>query len=506
MTGTTRGHRGHVEVWGPLILGLILIDIGPLAAQEWMVGNSRPLNNEDYPVKVTLIPNPRTDVTFAKDVAPILQENCQVCHRPGNVAPMSLLTYEQVRPWASVIREKVIKRQMPPWPIDRTVGITEYKNDPSLSVEEIRTLVDWADAGAPLGNPADLPPPLEWPSERAWEFQEELGDPDLVLESPVYTVKADGMDDWPTPITKLEESIIEGEPLTKERWIKAIAVRPHTPESRYVFHHANPGLILPGEIPDPMESESGRIKLIDSAVGTEGRIFPPDQGRQIQPGSEISWAMHYFPYERDVDAALQVALWFYPEGYVPKHYSMGDVQMQTSATTHGGGFVPRSGARDRTGRFHDHSDVIIPPNSVTTLKGVHVLDQPAMVHSVRGHMHMRGKYEVVEAIYPDGTWEVLTKLNWDHGWHTLFLYEDHAMPLLPKGTVLVLTSVFDNTSENRHNPDPDQWVTGGDRSIDEMGHIRLGMTYFDTEEDFQAAVAERERLRAEKRGQFTAAP
>jgi hypothetical protein len=312
----------------------------------------------------------------------------------------------------------------------------------------------------------------------------------------MYKVTADGMDKWPTPITPLDEAQIAGEKLTKDRWIKAIAVRPHNFEARYVFHHANPGVILPGESPDPMEG-GGRVKLIDSAVGTEGRIFPADQGRLLSPGSEISWGLHYHPYEHDIDAALQVAIWFYPEGYVPKHYSMGDVQMQTSATTHAGGYVGRGGAGDRGGRFHDHSDILLPPNSVATVKGVHVLDKDAMVHSVRGHMHMRGKYQVVEAVYPDGTWEVLTKLNWDHGWHTLFLYEDHVMPLLPKGTVIILTSVFDNTTENRHNPDPNQWVTGGDRSVDEMGHIRLGMTYFDTPEEFQEAIAERERHRAE---------
>jgi hypothetical protein len=506
MSRNSRSSGGGLGAWTAMaVLALLSLDAHGAAAQEWALGNSRPADGDAYPAKVTLIPNPRTDMTFARDVAPILQENCQTCHRPGNVAPMSLLTYEDVRPWARVIRERVIRRTMPPWPVDRGVGIQEYKNDPSLSDEEIRTIVDWVDAGAPLGDRAELPAPVEWPDGRAWEFQDELGDPDMVYQSPLFNVVADGMDKWPTPITPLDEAQVEGQPLTTERWIKAIAVRPHNFESRYVFHHANPGLILPGAAPDPMEREGG-VKLIDSAVGTEGRIFPEDQGRLIRPGSEISWGMHYHPYDRDIEAALQVAVWLYPEGYVPKHYSMGDVQMQTSATTHAGGYVDRGGARDPNGRFHDHSDVLIPPHSVATIKGVHVLDRPAMVHSVRGHMHMRGKYQVLEAVYPDGSWETLTKLNWDHGWHTLFLYEDHVMPLLPKGTVLILTSTFDNTTENPHNPDPNQWVTGGDRSVDEMGHIRLGMTYFDSDADFQDAVLERERKQAEVNQRLTAAP
>ena len=472
----------------------------------------------DYPVMVTLLPNPRTDLTFAKDVAPLIQANCENCHRPGNVSPMVLQTYEQVRMYAPLIRDRVVRRQMPPWPIDRTVGITEFKNDPSLSDEEIRTIVDWIDAGAPLGDPTDLPEPMVWPDEREWEFVEQLGPPDMVMQSPMYNVVANGMDQWPTPITPLEEVQIEGDPLTQERWIKAVAVRPHNFEARYVFHHANPGLILPGESPNPLESasrggsccslanaalDSGelRVKLIDSAVGTEGRIFPENQGRLIRPGSEVSWSLHYHPYSRDIDAALQVAVWYYPEGVVPEHYSMGDVQMQTSMTTRSGEFNPKSGAHDSSGRFHPHSDLVIPPNSVMSLKGVHVLDRPAMMHSVRGHMHLLGKYEIVEAIYPDGRWEVISKLNWDHGWHTLFLYEDHVMPLFPKGTVLVLTSTFDNTIENPHVQDPDQWVTGGDRSIDEMGHIRLGLTYFDSEEEFQKIVQERERVLADRNEQ-----
>lgn len=471
---------------------LVLSGLASLAPAALSAQANSVQTGEVYPVMVTRIPNPRTDVTYARDVAPILQENCVKCHRPGSVAPMALETYQDVRKYASRIKYRVVRRQMPPWPVDRTVGVTAFKNDPSLTDAEIRTIADWVDAGTPMGDPSDLPEPIVWPDGREWEFQSELGPPDLIIQSPLYNVVANGMDQWPTPITPLEESIIAGEPIKEDRWIKAVAVRPNTFEGRYVFHHANPGLIMPGDPPDEMEG--GRVKLIDSAVGTEGRIFPEDQGRLLRPGSEVTWALHYHPYEHDVEAALQVAIWLYPKGYEPKYYSMGDVQMQTSMTTHTGEFNPRSGARDSSGRFHAHSDIIIPPNSVTTVKGVHVLDRPAMMHSIRGHMHLRGKYEVLEAIYPDGRWEIITKLNWDHSWHTLFLYEDYAMPLFPKGTVLLMTSVFDNTADNPHNPDPDQWVYGGDRSIDEMGHIRLGLTYFDSEEEFQQIVQERERV------------
>ena len=229
----------------PMLAAVSLMSLNPASVSAQVAS---PQVQADYPVTVTLIPNPRTDVTFARDVAPIIQQSCERCHQPGNVSPMVLQTYEQVRLYAALIRDRVVRRQMPPWPIDRTVGITEFKNDVSLSDEEIRTIVDWIDAGAPLGDPANLPEPMVWPDGREWAFVADLGPPDMVLQSPMYNVVANGMDQWPTPITPLEEVQIEGAPLTQDRWIKAVEVRPHSYEARYVFHHANPGLIMPGEI------------------------------------------------------------------------------------------------------------------------------------------------------------------------------------------------------------------------------------------------------------------
>jgi len=149
-------------------------------------------------------------------------------------------------------------------------------------------------------------------------------------------------------------------------------------------------------------------------------------------------------------------------------------------------------------------DLVVPPNSISMLRGTTVLDRSIRVHSLRGHMHLRGKHQIVEAVYPDGRHEVLNKLDWDHAWATAFLYDDDVMPLLPKGTVLIITSVWDNTEENPHNPDPGQWFVRGDRSVDEMGHIRLGVTYL-TEEEFEEMVAERERILTEGEAEQIAA-
>ena len=128
-------------------------------------------------------------------------------------------------------------------------------------------------------------------------------------------------------------------------------------------------------------------------------------------------------------------------------------------------------------------------------RGTYVLDKPARIHDLRGHMHKRGKYQMVEVIYPDGRSELINKLNWSEGWHTTFVYEKDKRPLLPKGTVMIVTSFFDNT-KREGNPDPDQWVVAGSRTVDEMAHIWIGITYFDKESDFQELVAERDRSRA----------
>ena len=173
----------------PILAVAGLMCLNPASLLAWAAS---PQVQAAYPVTVTLIPNPRTDLTFARDVAPIIQQNCENCHRPGNVSPMVLQTYQQVRRYATRVRDRVIRRQMPPWPIDRTVGITEFKNDPSLSDEEIRTIVDWIDSGAPLGDPADLPEPMVWPDGNDWSFEADLGPPDMVLQSPIYNVVANG--------------------------------------------------------------------------------------------------------------------------------------------------------------------------------------------------------------------------------------------------------------------------------------------------------------------------
>ena len=420
-------------------------------------------------------------VTFARDVAPILQENCVRCHRAGTAAPMTLETYEEARQWAPLIKERVRNRQMPPWPLDQTVGIQRFKNDISLSDDEIATIVRWVDSGAQLGDPADLPEPREWPDwANSWRYEEVFGrPPDAVLTSPPYTVVSDGMDQWPAAFVEVRKDMgIDG-----ERWIRAVEIRPATPDSRYVFHHANaraanrtPEDIQRTQLVPQRNSIQGdqRSYIANFALGAEGEIYPEGTGRLIKEGDLVHFEFHYYPVDRDVEAAMQIGLWLYPENEVP-YPSDGWLIM---------------GWRGLAGM--EENPLIIPPNSQAVYRGSFVLDGNARLYGFRGHMHMRGKYQMIEVIYPDGRYELLSKLNWDHGWHTQFLYEDDVMPLLPKGTRVILTSVHDNTADNPYNPDPYQWVVGGSRTVDEMHNMRLGVTFF-RDEEFQRLVAERER-------------
>jgi hypothetical protein len=436
----------------------------------------------------------QADLTFTRDIAPILQAKCENCHRPGTAAPMALRTYDEVRPWAPLIKDRVAKRMMPPWPLDKTIGIQDFKNDLSLSDEQIQTIIAWVDAGAPQGNLADMPAPRQWPDPNSWAYEQVFGrPPDLVVSSTPYTVVANGKDQWPTPDTLIDN-------LDQERWIRAIELRPANPQSRYVYHHANPSLVDPNA---PAGDDAGgeRDQLTDSAVGSEGFIFPEDSGRLIKPGQKIRWGMHYYPINEDVEASLVIGLWFHPLDKPPANITEGEVQFRISQTTQDGNFKEDLGQLSTNPQLNTAwPDLLIPPNSLMTIRGIHKLDKSARIHSLRGHMHFRGKYQVIEAVYPDGRWEVLNKMDWDHAWHTAFLYEDWAMPLLPKGTILLMTSVYDNTSNNRYNPDPNQWVGPGDRSVDEMSHLRFGITYFE-DDAFAKLVAEREQLLAERERQ-----
>jgi hypothetical protein len=244
-----------------------------------------------------------------------------------------------------------------------------------------------------------------------------------------------------------------------------------------VFHHANTDYVRES-------SEEGFSGLSDAAVGKRVDIYPEDSGKLLRPEDRIKFSLHLYTIGEEVpNAHIQVGLWLYPEGEAPKYATQDETSFNSGESRSLG--LPR------------YTDLLVPPNGYQELRGHFVLEGNVRVHSIRGHMHLRGGYQMMEAIYPDGRREVLNKIDWNHLWHTTHVYEDWAQPLLPKGTVIIATSLLDNTAENPSNPDPEQWVVYNRRSVGEMAHIRFGITYI-PDEDFQQMLAERERVLAER--------
>jgi len=296
-------------------------------------------------------------VTFTKDVAPILQQKCQDCHQPGSIAPMSLRTYDETRPWARSIKDRVMRRQMPPWHIDKTVGIQKFKNHRSLNDDQIETILQWIAAGAPKGDPNDMPPPKQWADESGWQLANKYGEPNLVVKSPEYTMPPVAQDAWWRP------TVPTG--LTEPRWVRAIEIRPVGKNARKITHHALARLQQPEDMPaelftnDPNVAGAGLF--MEWAVGKNGDEMRADSGRLMLPNSKIVWEMHYHAVGEEITAHTELA---------------------------------------------------------------------------------------------------------------------------------VVLSESDNTKNNKSNPDPDQWVGWGDRTVDGMGHAWLNITYYN-DEDFKAQTASR---------------
>ena len=413
-------------------------------------------------------------VTFAKHVAPILQQKCQVCHRPGSIAPTSLLTYDEVRQRAARIKARVMARIMPPWHIDKTVGIQEFKNDRSLTDQEINTIVQWIDAGTPLGDEKDLPPPVQWTDGSGWQLAGKFGMPDLVVGSTPYTVKPHGQDKWWRPTVETG--------ITERRWVRAIEIKPSHPGGRKVVHHTlamleqheEGGVTGLASTAAHSGSPMSAGLFMEWALGKTGEIFGDSAGKLMLPGSKIRWEVHYYAVGEEIkDDVVELGIWFYPKGYVPKNRTI--LRMFNAA----GG-----------------SELDIPPGQTSMTQNFYVLPAPARLENFQPHMHMRGKSMSMEAIYPNGRREVLSMVsNFQWKWHVNYIYADHAAPLLPKGTVLVFTAWHDNTAANLNNPDPEQWVGWGDRTVDEMAHAWVDVTYLE-QEQYDRLVAERKTKRA----------
>jgi hypothetical protein len=399
--------------------------------------------------------------TFAKDVAPILQEKCEACHRNGSMAPMSLVTYEETRPWAKSIKQRVVTRSMPPWHLDKTVGIQQFQNDISLSDEQINVISRWVDAGAPPGDPKDMPAPKQWPKDDGWQLSKQFGPPDLIVKSEPYTMPAHGQDVWFKPLTQI--------PLTEARWVRAVEMRPSTAAGRRITHHALAYLqqAEPGVNSDAAPGFSTQGLLMEWAVNKTYDVYRPNTGKLLLPGARIWWEEHLHAVGEEIRTSVELAVYLYPKGQEPKY--------RTTLTL----FPATTGG----------NQLDIPPNTVAQTEGYTILRSPARLENFQPHMHLRGKAMLMEALLPDGSKRTLSYVDrFNFNWMVNYIYADDAAPVLPKGTLIHVVAWHDNTVNNKNNPDPNQWVGWGDRTVDEMAHAWVNVTYI-SEQDYQDYVA-----------------
>jgi hypothetical protein len=423
-------------------------------------------------------------VTFTKDVAPILQDKCQACHRPDNIAPMSLITYEDVRPWARSIKNRITigphSGVMPPWYAEKNIGITQLVNDPSLSDDQIKTIVGWVDAGAPQGNPADMPP------ARTFNDGWQIGTPDLIVQSPIVEMPAMGADWWGT----LPGSVPTG--LTEDRYVAAVQAREVTVSiesndstrrsigGKFIIHHwgfdvvdgdADPGAPVP---PGAVGAEH--------EVGRNADIYDPEVGRLMKAGSKVVFqrSAHLHASGRATRARMEIGIKFRPKDWTPTR---------------------KYRAR---GLFGNSMNIDIRPMEANQkFEGFTVLPDNARIVTYEPHMHAAGVRMCMDAIYGSSTTaETLICVGYDHSWVRTYAFQKDYQPLLPRGTIIRITGYFDNTPANRNVADPRNWSGNGHRSIENMMN-ELGEVQLLTDQEFQDAMVERQHDLKLKTGQTT---
>jgi len=429
---------------------------------------------------------PANAPTFSKDIAPILQAKCQACHQPNSIAPMSLITFAESRPWARSIKQRVATRQMPPWHIDQSVGVQKFKNDMSLTQKQIDTIVAWVDAGAPQGDPKDLPAPKPISSDNEWQgVKDGFGPPDLIIKSSEYKMEPNHQDVWYRPQSDI--------PITEPRWVRMVEIRPSNLKARKTIHHSiaylmlndDPDAVSQGTAngPAPAASRddlvSRRPQLMEWAIGKGYDRFREGTGKLIVPGEKISWDQHIHASSEEVESGSEIGLWLYPKGQEPTKRSY---------------LIGFTGLRERG--FLD-----IPPNSLAFTEGFTVLKENTIITNFQPHFHLRGKAMQVEAILPDGSRQIVSYVgNFNFNWMTNYIYADDAAPVFPKGTVIHVSAWYDNTKNNPTNPDPEQWVGYGDRTVDEMAHAWMNVVYLNDDE-YKALLAERKAKTTTERDQ-----
>jgi hypothetical protein len=412
--------------------------------------------------------SPPGDLTFTRDIAPILQRSCQECHHAGGVAPMSLVTYEEVRPWAKAIKTRTALRSqrgaMPPFFVEKNIGIQKFKHDPSLSEDEVVRIAKWADGGAVRGNPSDMPKPLDFDDSGKWT----IGEPDLILKSKEVLVPAVGPDWW-------GDIGLVPTGLTEERYVSAVEVREvndipttgatNTVGGRYVFHHMTYSSVIMG---DKASGDELASSWPIHEVGRNADLFPPEAGRLLQANSALSLsAGHLHSNGRETKAHLEFAFKFFPIGYKPIY-------------------------KRSTVRLGNGIDIDVKPNQANQeLHAYATLQEHTKIIAFEPHLHAPGVRMCLEAIWGHNI-QTLNCVGYDHNWVKQYVYEDDAAPLLPKGTIVHLIGFLDTTPANKNPADPRNWAGGGRRSVANM-FIDLGYSVSLTEDQFQAEMAKRRK-------------
>src|SRR5215469_4944289 len=402
-------------------------------------------------VAFTTTPMWAAQPTFYRDVLPILQKNCQSCHRPGEIGPMALGTFDQVRPWAKAIRQAVVMRKMPPWFADPNAG--RFSNDRRLSDNEIATLSSWAESGTRAGDQKDSPKPIVFPT--GWR----IGTPDVIFEmSKPFAVPANG--------TIPYEYIIVPTNFKEDKWIQAAEFRPGEPT---VVHHAS----IYSREPDSNYAaghKPGEFFELDEEVPVGARKAP-------EPG-HLMFSPPDFPLHLQVfvPGGDPIVL---PDGQARLIKARSDIVFQIHYTPNGEPALDRSRIglifakaptreRVKTVRIQNGVLIRIPPGeSNYRLESRVVIQEPLRVVSLQPHMHFRGSLFEYSVIYPSGESEVLLRTpHYNFHWQQTYVL---AQPkLLPKGTILICKAGYDNSANNPDNPDPRAWVKGGPQSFDEM--------------------------------------
>lgn len=393
-----------------------------------------------------VIANSAPQVTFDKDVLPILQKNCQGCHRPGEVAPMSLLTYADARPWAKAIKVAVATEKMPPWFADARYG--HFSNDRRLSQSDIDTLVNWADSGAAEGNPKDAPAPLKFVD--GWNIK-----PDIVIKMPKpFHLKATGTIDYQYILVKAN--------FTEDTWVTDAEMRPGNPK---VLHHGKVWVRPPGShymenaIPGEAYSTGMGRNLTSEGNDILGK-FNPGLGAQsfeidgsaklIPKGSDLVFELHYTAIGQETTDVSELGLVVSKTPPKQRYFLSG------GPTAH---------------------NLVIPAgdNNAEVVSEVTVGADGVELVYAQPHMHLRGKDFELRAIYPTGEVETLFRGKFDFDWQIGYQY---AKPIaLPKGTRLIGISHFDNSATNKFNPDPSKDVVWGPQNWDEMSNCFVGLIF-----------------------------